>query len=192
MNQSISLISLFSTILHFLVVLNFYGGAIVNGEIAKDFCKNQSIIDIYINYDFCVSSLEANPLSKTSDIHGLAAISIDLCLKNATYIDTYIDSILKDGKEEPRVLQYIKECKEYYSSALEDVQGAMEAFNGKNYDGAFNYICDADTWANTCEIGFTETGVDFSALRKQHNDLFQLLHISIGLTSKIHGPRILQ
>ncbi|KAI3879485.1 hypothetical protein MKX03_014105 [Papaver bracteatum] len=183
MNQSISLISVFSSILHFLVVLNFCGGVIVNGDIVREFCKNQSISDVYVNYDFCVSSFEANPLSKTSDIYGLTAISIDLCLKNATYIGTYIDSILKDGKEEP--IQYLKECMEFYSSALEDVQVAMKAFNGKDYNGVLEFMTDANIWVKTCKIGFTEGGIDFSPLRKQHDDLYQLIHISLGLTAKI-------
>ncbi|KAI3955888.1 hypothetical protein MKW98_006248 [Papaver atlanticum] len=192
MNPSISLLSLISSILHCLLVLNFCGGVYVKGDIVSDICKGQSMADPRINYDFCVSSLEANPLSKTSDISGLAVISMDLCLKNATYIDTYIDSILKDGKAEPRILRNLKDCMEYYSTASENVQKAMKAFNGKYYYEAINYINNAGIWADTCKLGFTEFGDDFSLLKKQDNDFFQLTSISLNIIAIIRGPKILQ
>ncbi|KAI3882978.1 hypothetical protein MKX03_028711 [Papaver bracteatum] len=190
MNQSISLLSLFSSILHIFLVLNFYGGVTVNGDIVINFCKNQSIIDPSLNYDFCVSSLEANPLSKTSDIFGLAVISMELTSNNATYIHTYIEGILKDGKQEPRARMCLEDCMEFYSTAVEDVEEAMEAFNGKNYYWALSHVTAAMTDADTCKTGFTELGVDFSLLRKQDYDFYQLTGICLDIIAKIYDSKV--
>ncbi|KAI3860817.1 hypothetical protein MKX03_034838 [Papaver bracteatum] len=190
MNQSISLLFLFSSIFYGFLVLNFYGGVTVNGDIVRNFCKNQSTIDPYLNYDFCVSSLEANPHSKTSDIFELAVISMELCSKNATYIRTYIEGILNDGKAEPRAKMYLENCMEFYSTALERVQAAMESFKGKDYHTALIKVSAAGTEADTCKIGFTEAGVDFSLLKKQDYNFYQLTNISIDLIAKISDSRI--
>ncbi|XP_026420668.1 pectinesterase inhibitor 12-like [Papaver somniferum] len=144
--------------------------------------------DPRLKFDFCVSSFETNPLSKTSDISGLAVISMDLCSKNATYIGKYIDSILKDGKAEPSVIKNLKDCIEYYSYALEDVQEAMKAFNGKYYNEGIDHMNNAHIWADTCKQGFIDLGVDFSPLRKQDNDFFQLTNISLNIIAIIRGP----
>ncbi|KAI3940791.1 hypothetical protein MKW98_030110 [Papaver atlanticum] len=189
MNQSISLLSLFSSILHVFLVLNFYGGVTVNGDIVRNFCKNEWIIDPYLNYDFCVSSLEANPETKTSDIFGLAEISMELCLRNATYIHTYIEGILKDGKEEPRARMYLEDCMEFFSTAVEEVQEAVEAFNGKDYYNALRHVSNAGIEADTCKIGFTEAGVDFSLLKKQDYNFYQLTKISIKTIATIHDSK---
>ncbi|KAI3938488.1 hypothetical protein MKW92_007501 [Papaver armeniacum] len=166
MNQSISLLSLFSLILHVFFILNFYGGVIVNGDIVNTFCKNQSIIDPNLNYDFCLSS------------------------NNATYIHTYIEGILKDGKEEPRATMCLKDCMEFYSTAVQDLQEAMESFNGKEYFWALSHVSAAGTDADTCKTGFTELGVDFSLLRKQDNDFNQLINMCLDIIAKIYDSKV--
>ncbi|KAI3896455.1 hypothetical protein MKW92_042267 [Papaver armeniacum] len=190
MHQPISLHSLFSLFLYVSLILNYYGGVTVNGDIVRKFCKDESIIDPHLNYDFCVSSLEASPMSKTSDIFGLAVISMELCSNNATYIHTFIKGILKDGKEEPRARIYLEHCMEFYSTAVEDVQEAVEAFNGKDYDTSLIRVSAAMTEAVTCKIGFTESGVDFSLLKKQDYDFNQLTKISIKTIAKIHDSKM--
>ncbi|MCL7037488.1 hypothetical protein MKW94_023356 [Papaver nudicaule] len=187
-NQSISLFSLFSSIPYLFLVLNCYGGLIVNGDIdISNLCKNVTRVDPTENYEFCVSALEANPLSKTSDIFGLGVISIELCSSNATYTHTYIDGILKDGKPEPeRVRACLQDCIEFYSTALEEVQAAMKAFKGKDYETAGSQLYDALIDTDTCKIGFTELGVDFP-LKKHDYDFFQLIGISLSIIKIILG-----
>ncbi|KAI3875511.1 hypothetical protein MKX03_002397 [Papaver bracteatum] len=117
---------------------------------------------------------------------------MDLCSKNTTYIGTYIDSILKNGKAKPRTIQNLKDCTEYYSTASEDIQEAMKAFNGKYYNKAIDHMNNAWIWADTCKLGFTDFGDDFSLLKKQDNDFDQLTNICINIMAIIRGLRILR
>ncbi|MCL7040321.1 hypothetical protein MKW94_015005 [Papaver nudicaule] len=188
MNQSISLLSPFSSILIFFLVLNFFMGVTVKGDIISTQCKNVSTHDFQVNYDFCVSSLEGNPQSKTSDIFGLAVISMELCLNNATNIPTYIDSILKDGKAEQGARVCLGNCIEFYSMAIREVQQAIKDFSGKDYAAALFSLGAAMDSSETCKDGFTEAGVDFGILRKQYEDFFQLEAISLGIITNINGP----
>ncbi|MCL7027318.1 hypothetical protein MKW94_000752 [Papaver nudicaule] len=188
MNQSTSLLSPFASILYFFLVLKFYMGVIVTGDIISSQCKNVSTHDFQVNYDSCVSSLEANPLSKTSDIFGLAVISMELCSNNASYIQTYIDSISKDGKADPGARVCLGNCIEFYSMAFRAVQKAMKAFSGKDYVTSLVEIGAAMDSSETCKDAFTEAGVDFGLLRKQYDDFFQLTAVSLGIITNINGP----
>ncbi|KAI3882980.1 hypothetical protein MKX03_028713 [Papaver bracteatum] len=115
---------------------------------------------------------------------------MELSSNNATYIHTYIEGILKDGKEEPRARMCLKDCMEFYSSDVEDVQQAMEAFNGKDYYWALIHVSAAGTDADTCKTGFTKLGVDFSLLRKQDSDFTQLNIISANIIAKIYDSKL--
>ncbi|MCL7050208.1 hypothetical protein MKW94_006627 [Papaver nudicaule] len=192
MNQPISLFSIFSTILQFFLVLNFYGGWIANGDLIDNLCKSISSHDPHMHYEFCVSSLEANPLSKSSDIFGLAVISMELCKNNATYIPTYIDSILKDGKVEPEARVCLGNCIEFYSMALDDVEEGMKSFKDKDYESALRQVGYADIDRDTCKDGFIEAGIDFNPLKKQDNDFTNLISISLGIIARIQGKVILR
>ncbi|XP_026439099.1 putative invertase inhibitor [Papaver somniferum] len=115
---------------------------------------------------------------------------MELSLKNATYIHTYIEGILKDVKQEPRTRMCLKDCMEFYSTAVEDLQEAMEAFNGKDYYNALRLVSDAGIYADTCKTGFTEFGVDFNLLRKQDYDFYQLTDISLDIIAKISDSKV--
>ncbi|XP_026459283.1 putative invertase inhibitor [Papaver somniferum] len=145
-NQSVLSISLVSSLLHVFLVLNLYGVNGDTGAMISDLCKNISAHSYGDpKYDFCISSLKANPMSKTSDIFGLALISMELCSTNATNVSIYVR---KNG-------------------AFDTVQDAMEAFKDKDYEGALG-VGVARIWAGTCKDGFDEFGLDFGPLSKQH------------------------
>ncbi|KAI3858137.1 hypothetical protein MKX03_022456 [Papaver bracteatum] len=127
-------------------------------------------------------------MSKTSDIFGLAVISMELCSNYATYIQTYIGSILKDGKAEPGAKGCLGGCIEFYSMAFDDVQKAMKDFSGKDYVTALIHAGAAGVDGETCKDQFTEAGVDFGILGKQYNEFKQLIIISLGIITNIHGP----
>ncbi|KAI3925423.1 hypothetical protein MKW98_015771 [Papaver atlanticum] len=118
---------------------------------------------------------------------------MELCSTNATDVGTNIKRILKDGKVEPAVRRPLGDCIEFYSTALDNVQDAMEAFRVKDYATALSDVGTAGIFADTCKDGFTEFGLDFGPLSKQHDDFFQLVIISLGIINKILGrPIILQ
>ncbi|RZC82194.1 hypothetical protein C5167_044981 [Papaver somniferum] len=115
---------------------------------------------------------------------------MELSSNNATYIHTYIEGILKDVKQEPRARMCLKDCMEFYSTAVEELQEAMEEFNRKEYYWALSSVSAAGTDADTCKTGFTELGVDFSVLRKQDNDFFQLTNICLDIIAKIYDSKV--
>ncbi|KAI3894577.1 hypothetical protein MKX03_020686 [Papaver bracteatum] len=170
--------SLFFLVL--LLVLNFHRVVAANGDVISDACKNASTTDSMLTYDFCVSALESNPKSKTSDLFGLGVISMELCANNATNLIPYIGKLLEDGKKERFVKQALDTCLEIYTDATRCAEDAITAFKNKDYFDAIEQINGADDYSAACEDGFNERNLTFP-LRKQVDDFRKLVDISIAI-----------
>ncbi|OUZ99185.1 Pectinesterase inhibitor domain [Macleaya cordata] len=165
--------------------MNFHIG--VNGDdIISDTCQKAAASDPNLKYDFCVSSLQANPKSKTADLLGLGVISMELSSSNATYISSYIGKLLKDGQGvDPKAKKYLQDCLELYSDAIVDVQDAIKALNARDFMQANTQMSAAMDASTTCEEGFKEEKGLVSPLAKEDNDFFQLTAISLAITNLV-------
>ncbi|OUZ99186.1 Pectinesterase inhibitor domain [Macleaya cordata] len=183
MSQSFSL-SL-STFFFLSLLLNFHGS--VNGDdIVSDTCKKAAASDPQLKFDFCVSSLQANPKSKIADLLGLGVISMELSSSNATYIRSYIGKLLKDGQGvDPRAKKNLQDCLELYSNAIVDVQYAIIALKARDFMEANTQMSAAMDASTTCEDGFKEDKGLVSPLAKEDNDFFQLTAISLAITNLV-------
>ncbi|MCL7026150.1 hypothetical protein MKW94_014531 [Papaver nudicaule] len=174
-----------SSIIFALLVPNFHG---VNGDLINDVCLNAStpVTDPQLTYDFCVASLSANPASKHADLLGLGVISMQTCLQNATSIHSFIDQILKDGKEAPEAKPLIMSCLGLYSDAIRSVKKAIKNFKIKDYNSANIEMSAAMDASTGCEDGFKEVlNQALTPLTKQDDEFFQLTGISLVITKMV-------
>ncbi|MCL7034758.1 hypothetical protein MKW94_021090 [Papaver nudicaule] len=187
MSLSFVLPSLSSIFIVFLV-FNFH---CINGELIGDVCKKAStpVTDPQLTYNFCVTSLSANPASKDADLLGLGEISMQTCLGNAIFIHSYIDEILKDGKEIPTAKPSLEYCLNLYSDAIRSIQKAKNLgglFKNKDYSSVNTHMSAAMDASTSSEDGFKEVSQGLtSPLTKQDGDFFQLTGISLTITRMI-------
>ncbi|KAI3947592.1 hypothetical protein MKW92_009751 [Papaver armeniacum] len=199
MNKSSLLIFLF-----LLLVLNLHRVAVANGDLVTYVCKNASTTtDIMLSYDFCVSALESNPKSKTSDLLGLGVISMELIANNATNLLPYIgklleegkkerfvkqalDTCLEDGRKERFVKQALDTCLEVYADATRSVEDAIKDFKDKVYYDARAEITGANDYSVACEDTFNERNLTFP-LRKQVDDFGKLVDISLAIIDLVES-----
>ncbi|KAI3947591.1 hypothetical protein MKW92_009750 [Papaver armeniacum] len=137
-----------------------------------------------LTYDFCVSALESNPKSKTSDLFGLGVISMELCANNATNLIPYISKLLEDGKKERLVKLSLDTCLEVYADATRCAEDAITAFKNKEYFDASEEINGADDYSAACEDVFDERNLTFP-LRKQVDDFRKLVDISLAIIQMV-------
>ncbi|XP_026443338.1 putative invertase inhibitor [Papaver somniferum] len=181
MNKSTSLIFLI-----LLLVLNLHR-VVANGDVVADLCKNASTTpDSMLSYDFCVSALESNPKSKTSDLFGLGVISMELIANNATNLLPYIGKLLEEGKKERFVKQALDSCLEVYADATRSVEDAITDFKDKVYYDARAEIIGADDYSVACEDTFNERNLTFP-LRKQVDDFSHLVSISLVIIDLVES-----
>ncbi|OVA02471.1 Pectinesterase inhibitor domain [Macleaya cordata] len=189
MNPSFSLISCFLFLL--LLLLLFNAGGVNGTDITNETCTKAADSDPNLNYNFCLSSLQSNPKSLTSDLQGLGVISMELCLSNGTNINSHIGKLLEGQIIEvnPSAIKYLKDCLELYTDAIYDTQDAIKAFEANDYSSAnikMSSVMDAST---NCEDGFKEEGHNLvSPLEKENSDFFQLTAISLAITNLVNHP----
>ncbi|OVA02474.1 Pectinesterase inhibitor domain [Macleaya cordata] len=151
----------------------------------KETCKKCAEKSPVLNYDFCVTSLQAVPESKTSNAQGLGIISLELAQTNATDTISFIQKLLKykDFKD-TYTKQCLKDCLDLYSDAIPRLVQSIGAFRSNDYVNANIWISALMDAAMTCEDGFDE-GRKVSPLKKQNYDFYQLCDIALIITKLV-------
>ncbi|XP_026429152.1 putative invertase inhibitor [Papaver somniferum] len=151
-------------------------------NLISNVCK-KSVADHHgqLKYDFCISSLKADPKSNTYDIFDLGYLSLNNTLKKGISIKSYIQHLLKDGKQSPDVMVRLKECagRDYWHVDI-TMEGGIEAFLSADYPTAGIYVDVVSSYKKTCQSRFD--GGIISPLTKIENEFGQLISIAFTLT----------
>ncbi|CAA3032820.1 invertase inhibitor [Olea europaea subsp. europaea] len=119
-------------------------------ETCKIFAQNDPNID----YNFCTTSLQADPASQTATLQELGKISIRLIKCNVTDTRFYIKNLIKNEKWGSYTKQSLSDCFELFSDAIPSAKKAMKYYSKKLYSNnnvQLSTILDDST---TCEDGF--------------------------------------
>nr|AVA07416.1 invertase inhibitor [Dendrobium catenatum] len=123
----------------------------------------------YVSYDYCMAVLSSDPRSSTADPHGLALITGDLALANATAVRSTIKLLLNNSSD-PFIHTCLSHCRKIYDGAISDVRKAAHATARRNYaaaeelfDGVLNAPAD-------CEATFAARPVASSPIVKEDNE----------------------
>ncbi|MCL7052124.1 hypothetical protein MKW94_003693 [Papaver nudicaule] len=143
-------------------------------------CKKAVAESPKVNYDFCVSSLEADPKSNTYDIFALSVESYKHLLEKENSIKSYINKLLKDGKQSPEVKLALDGCSQDYSDTTEPTEDALASFRARDYNASFTLLQVILGCLEHCTDRFD--GKITSPLEKEENEFFQLIVISNAIT----------
>lgn len=178
LDQLLTMRSLFLTIL-FVVLCH----STMGDDLVQQACKKAADGDKALNYNFCVSTLEASPGSKGADLAGLVGIALDLTTKKATSIKSTITKLQSDPKVDKSALQ---DCAELFSDALDSLGQATSAFKSKDYGSALTQLSASLDAPDTCETGFKEKKA-VSPLSKDDADCTQLNIICLAFINQLRG-----
>ncbi|MCL7044512.1 hypothetical protein MKW94_005450 [Papaver nudicaule] len=163
-----------------------YGdNAVADNDIVEETCKICAQRSPLLNYDFCVTSLEAVPDSKTAaGFYGLGIISLELAQNNATDTISVIKEQLKNKDLDAYTFLCLKDCLELYTDAISTLAKSMEAIRSYNYVNLNIWVSSAMEAATTCEDGFKEAD-KISSLKKQSSYFFQLCDMALVITKLV-------
>ncbi|XP_058096169.1 putative invertase inhibitor [Magnolia sinica] len=94
---------------------------------------NTSTYKSTIDYEFCIHILDSDPRTANADLVGLANISLDLALRNATDTHGYISHLLENATE-PSMKKWLNICLEKYDHALAGISDAFMSLASKVYE----------------------------------------------------------
>ncbi|XP_060207520.1 putative invertase inhibitor [Lycium barbarum] len=147
-------------------------------DLINSTCKECSDKSTDINYNFCVTSLQAIPASHVTNLQGIGLVAMELALKNATNTISTIEKMLSSKEFEPFAMDCLRDCLELYADAIAMLVDAFAAFLYKQLDAANIFMRTVMDATSTCDEGFTEKKGELTPLAKENNNLFQLSDIS--------------
>ena len=153
-----------------LISLQQYSSiSIGSPDLIHQSCKKVAKSDPNLSYNFCVTTLEANPKSENAtSIEELALVSIELTISNATKVRSNISHLLKQNKftMNPNAENCLKDCLRFYSDAISSLRYAKCDFRSKNFARANLEISSAMDAPSTCEMegGFARWKAGFLLL----------------------------
>ena len=139
-------------------------------------------------FQVCVSSLRSNPQSQTSDLRGLAVISLNLSIANGVNTLSYISHLKSEAayNGSQSMLGYLSDCIDVYSDAIQNLQDSVQALNDKSYDTLQSLVSAAMTDSETCEDGFKEMKGSSSPLTEQNQYFSQLCSNFLAITTLLY------
>ncbi|XP_004508988.1 putative invertase inhibitor [Cicer arietinum] len=138
-------------------------------------CANQSTI---LSYNLCSTSLPTIPVSRATNLQGLALIAMELALENVTNTLATIEKLLDDETLDNYVVGCLTDCSELYNDAAWTIVNSVDVFLSGNYEVSRTWMSSVMEAASTCQQGFEEKG-EVSPLTEENYDLFQLCGIAL-------------
>ncbi|RWR89130.1 putative invertase inhibitor [Cinnamomum micranthum f. kanehirae] len=170
-----------SFMLLFLAFLLFLSTQSLGTSVLEDTCKRAAESSPNISYNFCVSSLRADPRSTNADLAGLGLIALDLVSLKATQASSHAKDLLRNPGLVSDKKQCLQQCLELYDDAMDTLKRCRDAYSGKRYKDVNIWVSGAMDNSDTCEDGFKESGLA-SPLTQENHDLTQLGSIVLAIT----------
>ncbi|CAI9765119.1 unnamed protein product [Fraxinus pennsylvanica] len=154
-------------------------------NLVTETCKTFAQNDPNIDYNFCTTSLQADPASQNATLQELGMISIRLINCNVTDTQFYIKNLIKNKKWGSYTKQCLRDCFELYSDAIPSAKEAMKYYSKNLYSDANIQLSSILDDATTCEDGFKEKKGVVSPLTKRNGDTFQLSAIALSAVNML-------
>ncbi|RRT45277.1 hypothetical protein B296_00018235 [Ensete ventricosum] len=130
----------------------------------QDECKIVTAADPNVDYNFCVTSLQADPTSGSADAKELAIIAANLTVANATSTLSKIEKLYKD--------------------VVTAASGAIKAISSGSLGDAKKHLTEASDKPQDCDNLLFEAGKN-SLLTKEDNDCTNLASIAQYIVAKL-------
>nr|GLL44842.1 putative invertase inhibitor [Ipomoea trifida] len=154
-------------------------------------CAQNSAV---FNYDFCVTSLQAVPITHAANLEGIAVVAVELALQNATATVSTIEEMLASAAaaSDPFAVRCLRDCLELYADAIAMLVESFWEFFSRRFSTANILLSAVMETASTCQEGFAEKEGERAAppLTEENDNLFQLSDIALCITKLVSREQI--
>lgn len=124
----------------------------------EETCRSITASRRDLTSDACISSLAADPSSRSADLHGLALIAAQLSITNATQAAARVQQLI-DATPEAKASDCLSVCLDVYSDATDHLRDAVAGIESGNYRDAVTFLSAAVDAAENCEDAFGDDGI---------------------------------
>ncbi|XP_077240377.1 putative invertase inhibitor [Tasmannia lanceolata] len=135
------------------------------------------------HFDLCVSSLESDPNSLKTDVKGLAEISINLSIIQATEAISQLRTLIMNNSNDAYTDGCLKDCLDDYIDAVGNLRECNKAFSEGSYGTVNTLVTAAMSDSGACEDGFQEKPGYVSPLIGRSDFFNKLCSNSLSITN---------
>ncbi|CAN4078131.1 unnamed protein product [Withania somnifera] len=154
-------------------------------DLINSTCKGCSDKSSDMNYNFCVTSLQAVPVTHVTNLQGVGIVAMELALENATNTISTIEKMLSSKEFDLFAMDCLRDCLELYADAIAMLVDAFMAFLSEHFDIATVLMRTVMEATSTCDEEFTEKKGELTPLAKENYNLFQLSDISSCIIKQV-------
>lgn len=154
----------------------------VNGDIVGDTCKK--LVYAPLTENFCIESLGKDPSSHNANLQQLNLIAIRHGRENITYVESYIQKLLKSQTWSVDMEASLRTCLDMFSNARFSLDVGMQQFNDKEYGASVQSLRIAAGYPSNCELYFKEAKL-VSPLTNMNNICSRVLLIPLKMTERL-------
>lgn len=144
-----------------------------------DACKAAAASSPNVNYNLCLTSLQADPKSTLANPTELAKIATNLASENAKTTKAKIKNLLADTAN-VAMNPELSTCRSLYSSMIDNLSVAAKAIDSSQKGTARTYLSAALDKPGNCEGAFSDKQ-STSVLSKENTNAKQLAAIALAL-----------
>ncbi|OAY79808.1 putative invertase inhibitor [Ananas comosus] len=161
------------------LVLILGNSAFTSGSL-EDTCKKVQAGDPDSKYEFCVTSLQVVPESRTANLSQLTIITTQLSIKNFTHALGVIAQLLKNHSLSHLQREVLETCQEVYNYGVDANKQAIEDVKaGDIFSASSNLSAAADAPVN-CEDAFSEAK-EASLLPREDDLASKISNLALGI-----------
>ncbi|KAF3332943.1 putative invertase inhibitor [Carex littledalei] len=152
-----------------------------NNATASDACKAATRISPTIDLNFCITSLQSDSTSSSTNALGLAKIVVGLASKHAKTTKAKINKMLLDAAY-GNIMPEIHTCRSLYSRMIDYLSTAADGLSSSNYADAKTYLSAALDAPCDCNEAFSKKQAP-PVLSNENETVKQLTEISLALVN---------
>ncbi|CAI9095525.1 OLC1v1031500C1 [Oldenlandia corymbosa var. corymbosa] len=156
-----------------------------SNDMVNSTCRICTEISTIFDFNFCVTTIQAAPGSRAVDLRGLAVLTMELALQNATTTVAAIEKMILSQTFDPLTTKCLKNCLESYADSVSNIVMAMGAFMADQLATANTLMGSVVEQPMTCEADFRHKKGEISPLAKNNYNLFEIGIISICIINQV-------
>ncbi|KAL3499817.1 hypothetical protein ACH5RR_038910 [Cinchona calisaya] len=164
----------------FLMIKQHSDDTLVNST-----CKQCADISTIFDYNFCITSLQTDPLSHHLNLPGLAVLAMELAYENATSTVKTIEKMIGSKEFDPFATECLRDCLELYANSVSKIVMAIGAFLKEQFGAATVFLSVVVEETMSCEAEFRQKKGEATPLVKENYDLFELSIIGLCIINLV-------
>ncbi|KAK4735215.1 hypothetical protein R3W88_009476 [Solanum pinnatisectum] len=134
----------------------------------------------------CLSALRGDSRSKGANLEGLAAISIDISLKNMQSAHDLVNTLFKQATD-PKLKTRYSSCLENYNDGIDDLRGLPALLKFRDYAGLNIHASAALDDPSTCDDNFSDLPAEAPQLKAASDKVQGLIGIILVISNLLKG-----